>query len=241
MPPSACSNRPMRCLSALVNAPFSCPNSSDSSRFSWSAAQLTFTNARLARSRVVVNRAGDELLARARFAADENRRVAARDLLDDGQHLLQRAARAHDAVEVVDVLLLVAQVIDLVLEVTQLDRLLDLELHLLDFERLLHEVERADLHRLDRRVDRPERRHEDDGRARLDRPRRPQHVHAVGAAHAQVGQHHVELAVLQPFDRDRAVGRLFDVVAGVGQRANEALAQRIVIVNNQNASHPLSP
>src|SRR6187455_2439100 len=41
VPPSACSKRPMRCLSAPVNAPFSWPNNSDSSRFSCSAAQLT--------------------------------------------------------------------------------------------------------------------------------------------------------------------------------------------------------
>ena len=122
------------------------------------------------------------------------------------EHLLQRAARADDAVEVVDVLLLVAQVLHLVLEMAELDRLLDLELHLLDFERLLHEVERADLHRLDGRVDRAERRHQDHRRARLNRSRRAQHVHAVGAAHPKVGQHDVELAVLQPLDRDRAVG-----------------------------------
>ena len=37
-------------LVAPVNAPFSCPNSSDSSRFSWSAAQFTLTKLRPARS-----------------------------------------------------------------------------------------------------------------------------------------------------------------------------------------------
>ena len=40
----------MRCLSAPVNAPFSWPNSSDSSRFSCSAAQFTLTKLRDVRS-----------------------------------------------------------------------------------------------------------------------------------------------------------------------------------------------
>ena len=91
VPPSACSKRPMRCLSAPVNAPFSWPKSSDSSRFSCSAAQFTLTKLRAVAQRVVVDRAGDELLAGARFAADEHRRVALRDLLDDVEHALQRA------------------------------------------------------------------------------------------------------------------------------------------------------
>ena len=50
MPPSACSKRPMRWRSAPVKAPFSWPNSSDSSRFSCSAAQFTLTKLRPARS-----------------------------------------------------------------------------------------------------------------------------------------------------------------------------------------------
>ena len=64
--------------------------------------------------RVVMDRAGDQLLAGPRFAADQHRRVALRHLLHDGEHRLQRAAGADDAVEVVDVLLRVPQVLDFV-------------------------------------------------------------------------------------------------------------------------------
>jgi hypothetical protein len=118
---------------------------------------------------------------------------------------LQGAARADDPVEVVDVLLRVAQVVDLVAQAPVLERLLDLDLHLLDLERLLHVVERADLHRLDRRVDRPERRHQDDRRRRVQRLGRPQHVEAVAAAHLEVAQHDVEVALVQPLDGGVAV------------------------------------
>ena len=44
VPPIACSNRPILRVTAPVNAPFSWPNSSLSSRFSGIAAQLTATN-----------------------------------------------------------------------------------------------------------------------------------------------------------------------------------------------------
>ena len=44
VPPEACSIRPLRAAMAPVKAPFSCPNSSLSSRLSLRAAQLTFTN-----------------------------------------------------------------------------------------------------------------------------------------------------------------------------------------------------
>src|SRR5471032_2861575 len=101
-PPSACSKRPIRCLSALVNAPFSWPNSSDSSRFSCSAAQFTFTNARFARSELWWIAPAINSLP-VPVSPDQDRRVAPRHLLDDRQHGLQRAARADDAIEVVDV------------------------------------------------------------------------------------------------------------------------------------------
>ena len=187
--------------------------------------------------RVVVDRAGDQLLAGARLAADQAGRVALGDLLDDREHRLQRAARADDPVEVVDVLLRVAQVLDLVLEAAVLEGLLDLELHLLDLERLLHVVEGADLHRLDRRVDRAERRHQDDRARRVQRLGRAQHVHAVAAAHLEVAEDDVVLPFVQLLDRDVAVGRFVDVVLGVRQRADNAAPQRIVIVCNKNPSH----
>ena len=117
------------------------------------------------------------------------------------------------------------------------ERLLDLDLHLLDFERLLHVVEGADLHRLDGGVHRAERRHQDDGRRRMQRARRAQHVHAVAAAHLEVAQHDVEVAVVQPLDGGVAVRRFFDFVPGFRQPAGEPAAQRVVIVGDQNSTH----
>ena len=184
-----------------------------------------------------MRRAGDQLLARARFAADQHRRVALRDLLDDRQHRLQGAAGADDAVEVVDVLLGVAQVFDLVLEAAVLEGLLDLELHLLDLERLLHVVEGADLHRLDRGVHGAERGHQDDRGRRLELTRGPQHVHAVAAAHLEVAQHDVVLPLVELLDGHVAVRGLVHVVVRLGQGAHDAAPQRVVIVSYQYPAH----
>ena len=137
------------------------------------------------------------------------------------EHRLQRAARADNAIEVVDVLLGVAQVLDLVAQPPVLDRLGDLELHLLDFERLLHVVEGADFHRLDRRMDRAEGGHQDDRRIGLKRLGRAQHVHPVAAAHLQVAQHDVVLPLVELLDGDVAVRRFIDLVMRVGQRAHD--------------------
>ncbi|MDF9863524.1 hypothetical protein M2437_002506 [Methylorubrum pseudosasae] len=88
MPPLASSNRPMRRATAPVKAPFSWPNSSDSSRASGIAAQLTETNGRPARFDVGVDVAGQHLLAGAALAGDEHGGFRAGDLLGEPHHAL---------------------------------------------------------------------------------------------------------------------------------------------------------
>jgi hypothetical protein len=189
--------------------------------------------------RVVVDRPGDELLAGAGFAADEARRVALRDLLDHVEDALQRLARADDPIELVDVLLGVAEVVELVLHALHFERLLDLDLHLLDLERLLHVVERPVLHRFDRGGHRAERRHQDHGGRRMQRLRRAQHVEAVAAAHLQVAQHDVEVAVVEPLDGGVAIGGFIDFVPGFREPTDQPAPERVVVVGNQDSSHVL--
>ena len=237
MPPSACSKRPMRCLSAPVKAPFSWPKSSDSSRFSWSAAQLTLMKLRAVALRVVVDGAGDELLAGAGLAAHEHGGVALGDLLHDAEHGRQRAARPDDVVELVDAALRVAQVVDLVLHATELEGLLDLDLHLFDLERLLDVVERAGLHRLDGGGDGAERGHQHDGARRVQRLGGLEHLDAGAAAHAEIAHDDVIGALMQLLDGRVAVRRFVDFVTVLGERLRQRAAQRLVVVGDQNPSH----
>ena len=121
VPPFASSKRPTRCAIAPVNAPRSCPKSSLSSSPVGMAAQLTLTKVRRASRAQVVDGARDQLLARARLAHDEDRRVRRGDGLDLLQHAPQRPRVADDLLEVV-------LRPDLLLEVDVLRRDLVLEL-----------------------------------------------------------------------------------------------------------------
>ena len=73
VPPSAVSKRPARVSSAPVNEPFSWPKSSLSSSVSGRAAQVTLTKGLLAPRAVLVERLGDQLLARAALAQQQHR------------------------------------------------------------------------------------------------------------------------------------------------------------------------
>ena len=85
VPLSASSILPGVCLTAPVNAPFSWPNSSLSSRFSGIAAQLMATNCCAAPMRQIVQRARQQLLAGSRFTQQHHRRAGV-------GHTLHRAA-----------------------------------------------------------------------------------------------------------------------------------------------------
>ena len=119
-------------------------------------------------------------------------------------------------------------------------RLLDLELHLLDLERLRHVVEGADPHRLDRRVHRPERRHQDHGRRGMQRLRRAQHVEPVAPPiFRSLSTTSNCPRAASPSRRSR--WRLVDVVPRFRQRADDAAAKGIVIVGDQDTAHSLTP
>ena len=105
---------------APVKAPFSWPNSSLSSSPVGMAAQLSLTKVRSRRGTQLVQGAGDELLARAGLAADQDGGFGGGDGLDLLQHPAQGGALADDLAEVVlgaDLLLQVGLLLgELVLE-----------------------------------------------------------------------------------------------------------------------------
>ena len=111
------------------------------------------------------------------------------------------------------------------LHLAQLERLGDLDLHLLDLERLLDVIEGAGLHRLHGRGDRAEGRHQDHGAVGVQRLRRLEHFESGAAAHLQVAHDDVERALVQPLERRVAVRRLVHVVRGFAQCLREAAAE----------------
>ena len=83
---------------APVKAPRTWPKSVDSSSVSGTLAQFSLTKARCAARAVGVDGAGDELLAGAALADDEDGDVAAGDAVDEAQQLAHRLAAAGDLV-----------------------------------------------------------------------------------------------------------------------------------------------
>jgi hypothetical protein len=109
VPPSARSKQPKRRSVAPVKLPFSWPNSSDSIRFGEIAPQLSGTNGCVGARAELVQRLGDQLLARAGLAGHEHGGVGARDLLDLVVDRLHRGRRADHPAEAPEPAQLLAQ------------------------------------------------------------------------------------------------------------------------------------
>ena len=150
MPPSASSNLPRRSAMAPVNAPLTCPNSSLSISSSGMAAQLTSTNGPPRRRLSAWMRARDELLARAVLAVDQHAAVGRRRHRDLLAQLRHHVALAHHRQPPIDVR---AQRAVLGFEPALPHGVADDEHRLLERQRLLDEVERAQLDRAHRRLD----------------------------------------------------------------------------------------
>ena len=82
VPRSASSKRPLRCCSAPVKAPRSCPKSSLSMILAESSAQWSFTKRSSFRGRELMDGLRDQLLPRSGLAVDEHGRPRRRDLDD---------------------------------------------------------------------------------------------------------------------------------------------------------------
>ena len=141
MPPFACSILPSVVLTAPVKAPFSCPNSSLSSRFSGIAAQLMATKLPFRAIARLVQPAGEQFLAGPARAQQHDRNVGVRDPLDragDTDHLGRRGDQP--AEHAIALARLVRKRPVLRLDPVQVERAPHDQAELLDIDRLLVEV-----------------------------------------------------------------------------------------------------
>ena len=136
---------------ASVKAPRACPNSSLSSSVGGIAAQLMATNGAVAPRAPVVERARDELLARAALARDEHRRVAVGDAGDEVEHPRIAALSPMSAAEALRVDDRLAEPLHLLAQPAVLERPRDREREELRVDRLGDEVVGAGADRARRR------------------------------------------------------------------------------------------
>ncbi len=210
MPRSACSNLPICFSVAPVNDPFSWPNSSDSISSSGIAAQLTCTNrSRLRRLLRWIARATSSLPVPL-SPRISTRRVRRRGALDRVPDLPQQPALADHLVAGFDGALERAI---LVLQARAVQRVLDRDEDAFARQRLLDEVERAELRRLDRRAHRAMPRDHDDRERLVRLLDLLQHFEPVDPRHLDVEEDEVGRFLLDEREPFRPARRLLDVVA----------------------------
>ena len=183
-----------------------------------------------------VDRARDQLLARAGFTLDQHGRRRASHPRDQLVHLEHHRALAHDVLQV----RLALRRLGLLL----LDQPLafqgapDGQAQLLDVERLRYVVVRAPLDRLHRAGDVAERGDQDDRRRRRLARERREHVEPARALHAHVRDDQIVAALLRPLHRARAVIDRLDLVPFAAQDLAQQIARHAIVLRDQHLRRP---
>ena len=147
-----------------------------------------------------VDGARHQLLAGAGLAGDEHRALRLGDQLGARDHVENRAAAADDAVVIELGVALAQQVAQAGARPLILEGAAGQHQQLVDLERLLQVVARAELHRLDGALDAAVRGHHDDGRPlrfRRDGGEVADHVEAGAIRHQEVDDQQVERALAE--------------------------------------------
>src|ERR1039457_223078 len=188
--------------------------------------------------RARVNRARDELLARARFAADENRGVRGRDLLDEPEEVAHGGALADDRLEPV-VLQASLEADRFLREPERLDGALHAAEQRVGDDGLRQVVECAEVMCLARALARAVRRHED--HSRRERPVRERaetlhDVHSGEPRHLEVRQDDLGPDLRRFREGFAAVGRGRHAIALVLEDHRERLALVLLVVDDEEGS-----
>ena len=190
----------------------------------------------LAALAALVDRAGEQLLARAGFAAQQQRHVGHCHLLYGAHGSLHRRAALDDLAQGVAVLQLVVQLAVLTGELDPIQGPVDEQPQMIDVHRFCHEVVGTVAHRLDCGRDRAVGRQQDRLRFRVALADLGQKLHPGRARHAQVEENQVVLACREHLPRLVAVGGQVDREAGLLQCFLEALADEDLVVGDQDVA-----
>ena len=187
--------------------------------------------------RGAVHQRRDQLLAGSGLAGHENRRTGGGDPAREVGCGAQGRTLPDDLVRRALGRLLGAQDLDLVEETSVLEAPGHPQLELLEVERLLHEVEGAEAHGLDRGLDRTVGRHQQHAGARVALAGGAQHRDTVGTGQPQVGHDQVvglDPPVANALEGGVAGRRLFDVAPGLAQGAHHAAPKRVVVLDDED-------
>ena len=181
---------------------------------------------------MVMDRAGDELLAGAGLALDQDRGVGRRHATDHLVDLLHGGGAADD--ELLALLELAPQALEVVRQTTELERAVDQHGDLIQVEGLRQVVVRAALGGLDRVGHRVLRGHDDDQRVDLLLARLGEDVEPRYVRHADVEEGNVVGLAPQGIQGLAAAADGGDFVTLLAARALEDPADRLFVVRDQD-------
>ena len=147
--------------------------------------------------RRLVDRAGDHLLAGARFPFDQNGCGRLRDEIDPIKDLEHAGILAHDPFKTIPPAQFVSQVGQLITEGTFAERTANEKDQTLGVDRLREKVVGTALHRLDSAVDTPIAGHDHDCDRQLAILDFAEQVHSVDFGHPKIGDHQTVGALFQ--------------------------------------------
>ena len=187
-----------------------------------------------------MNGPGQQFLARARFALNEDGIAARRDATDRvAEHAYHRRFADHHSLISVGERSLESFV--LAAQGRVLDRPIHDHAQLVGVERLLNVIERSELHRLHGRLDAAESGHENDRGLAPCRAQFAEQAHAVHTGHLQISDDAVERAALDRPQRLRRIGERRNQVIIARQGLGHRFAKHLVIIHDTYASHATKP
>ncbi len=147
-----------------------------------------------------VNRSRDDFFANAAFPGDQNRRRSRSDLADQTGDVLHGPAAAERPLRAEPSIDFPAQQLVLPGELTVIHQMLHFAQHVFKNKRLEQVVLGAETHSFDRGIDGCVRRHQNDQRLRRDLTNVAQHGDAVRPRHRQIGEHQIEVILVNERD-----------------------------------------
>ena len=185
-----------------------------------------------------MDRVGDQLLAGAVLALDEDVRLARGHALDQLEEILHLLAPADDVGELVAILELLFELLDLALQVRALDRLLEQRQDALGIDRLLEEERGAGLDRLHRARDVALAADDNDLGLRVDVLEPAHQLDAVDVGQHHVGQHRIGAPGLEQLFATHADERRAHLVPGLLEYHLEPLGHRRLVVDGKDLLAP---
>ena len=181
---------------------------------------------------------GNQLLARTALALHQDGRTAGSNLRDQVEQTQHRLALAHDVLEVVPLLQRAFELYQLFFSAMPPDGGANIGQQLLVVPRLLNEVLRPRVDRIDHVRDLAKRRNHNDRQRRMHLQNPRQQVDSALSRQREVEQQQVELAALQLFQAVRPVYSQRDLESLQRQQRLQRLADRRLVVDDQNPRRP---